>query len=91
VEPQLIVMENPTVGVDVKAQAELHSLIRRKTKKGISVLLVSTDYREVSLVADRILIIREGEFGEELTESPFSKSAILHLVSRDTKKKRGGL
>lgn len=79
-EPDLIVLESPTVGVDVKAQFEIHKLIREKAANGLSILLVSNDYHEVSVVADRVLIIREGQLKKELKSPPFYESTLLHLV-----------
>jgi ABC-type sugar transport system ATPase subunit len=78
--PEIIVLENPTVGVDVGSQFELHKLIRKKAASGVSVLLVSSDYREVAAVSDRVIIIREGVLACELKNPPFTESNILFLV-----------
>ena len=74
----LIVLEEPTAGVDVGAKSEIYQLIKRATDSGLSILLVSTDFEEVSLMAHRALVFSSGEIVREL---PRSEISIENLVT----------
>jgi rhamnose transport system ATP-binding protein len=58
--PQVLILEEPTQGVDVAAKDEIHGLIRRLTQQGSAVVMVSSDLREVQHLADRVLVVRRG-------------------------------
>ncbi len=72
-EPAVLVLDEPTRGVDVAAKADIHALIRELARRGLAVLLISSELGEVALLAHRILVMREGRVvrelpGEEATE-----------------------
>jgi ribose transport system ATP-binding protein len=60
-KPRLLLLDEPTQGVDVGARAEIHGLIRRATEEGVGVVLVSSDSEEMELLCDRVLVTRAGE------------------------------
>jgi ribose transport system ATP-binding protein len=66
-EPRLLVLEDPTAGVDVGSRAELHRLTREAAARGAAVLLVSTDFDEVATQADRVLVMHSGGVTAELS------------------------
>ncbi|MDR3210925.1 MAG: sugar ABC transporter ATP-binding protein [Planctomycetota bacterium] len=71
--PRLILLDEPTRGIDVGARAEILDLIRRLAGEGLSVLMVSSEWGELLEVCDRILVYRDGRVlaslvGEEMTE-----------------------
>ncbi len=78
----LIVLEEPTAGVDVGAKAEIYQLIKRATDSGLSILLVSTDFEEVSLMAHRALVFSSGEIVRELPRSEISIENLVTYASR---------
>jgi len=59
-QPRLLILDEPTQGVDVGAKAEIHKLIRRLTAQGMAVLLISSDLPEVLGMSDRIAVMRGG-------------------------------
>jgi len=65
-KPSILILDEPTRGVDVGAKAEIHSMIRRLVKEGLAVIMVSSDMPEVLTVSDRILAMREGEIISEM-------------------------
>ena len=70
---KLLLVDEPTRGVDVGSKAEIHGILRRLADEGVAVVMVSSDMRELLQVPDRVLVMREGEIvggvtGEELTE-----------------------
>jgi rhamnose transport system ATP-binding protein len=58
--PQLLILDEPTRGIDVGAKAEVHHIISDLTAQGIAVILISSDLPEVLAMSDRILVMREG-------------------------------
>ena len=58
--PRVLLLDEPTRGVDVGAKAEIHALVRRLARSGIGVVLVSSELEEVRAVADRILVMSRG-------------------------------
>ena len=72
-KPQVLLLDEPTQGVDVGARFEIWEFVRRATREGTAVLVVSSDYEELAGVCDRVLIIRSGRIvaeasGTELTD-----------------------
>ncbi|MCB8878504.1 sugar ABC transporter ATP-binding protein [Acidisoma silvae] len=65
-EPQLLLIENPTAGVDVGAKAEIHHILAELAERGTSVLYVTDDLPELISFSDRILIMREGTLVAEV-------------------------
>jgi ribose transport system ATP-binding protein len=61
--PRLLVLDDPTVGVDVGARVELHRLIRRAAGAGACVVFASSDFHEVAEQCDRVLVMNGGAIG----------------------------
>lgn len=79
---ELIVLEEPTAGVDVGAKNEIYQLIHNATEIGLSILLVSTDFEEVSLMAHRALVFSEGQIVKELSRDEISIENLVIYASR---------
>jgi len=58
--PRLLIVDEPTRGIDVGAKAEVHQIIRELAKSGVAVIVISSDLPEVLSIADRIVVMREG-------------------------------
>jgi len=59
-QPKLLILDEPTQGVDVGAKSEIHKIIRRLAKDGLAVLMISSDLPEVIGMSDRIAVMRSG-------------------------------
>ena len=59
--PKLLILDEPTRGIDVSTKAEVHNIINDLTSNGIAVILISSDLPEVLAMSDRILVMREGK------------------------------
>jgi len=82
-ESKLLILDEPTRGVDVGAREEIYSVVRNQASKGLGVLLLSSDLREIMLAADRILIMRLGRIIAEVLPHEVSDKQLLHLVMGD--------
>ena len=77
-KPQLIIMDEPTQGVDVGARSEIYKLIRKMAaEEAISFLIVSSDLEELPGLCDRVLVMAEGKLTGELTGAEITKDAML--------------
>jgi ribose transport system ATP-binding protein len=77
---RLLLLDEPTRGVDVGARAELYQLIRALADRGVGVLLVSSEVPEVLGLADRVLVMREGHLIHEAPASDLDEDTVLDLV-----------
>jgi len=78
--PRVLLLDEPTRGVDVGAKAEIYRLIEQLTAKGHAVLLASSDLPEVVRLADRVLVLREGHLVGELGRPEISQLSIMRLA-----------
>jgi ribose transport system ATP-binding protein len=77
---KLLLLDEPTRGVDVGARAELYQVIRRLASGGVGVLLVSSEVPEVLGLADRVLVMREGRVIHEAPAADLNEDTVLDLV-----------
>jgi len=59
-EPRLLILDEPTRGIDVGAKAEVHHIINQLAGQGLGILLISSDLPEALAMSDRVLVMREG-------------------------------
>ncbi|MEF3111751.1 sugar ABC transporter ATP-binding protein [Streptomyces chrestomyceticus] len=77
---RVLLLDEPTRGVDVGARAELYALVRRLADDGVAVLLVSSELPEVLGLADRVLVLREGRVVHEDSAAALDEHRVLDLV-----------
>jgi rhamnose transport system ATP-binding protein len=82
-EPRILLLDEPTKGVDIGAKFEIHNLIRERANDGMACLMVSSDLPEVLALADRILVMRQGALRGELTGRDASEEAVMHLATHE--------
>jgi len=75
--PALLIVDEPTRGIDVGTKAEVHRLISELAKTGVAVLAISSELPEVLTVADRVLVMREGRLAASLSREQASEEAII--------------
>jgi len=81
--PRVLLLDEPTKGVDVGAKFEIHNLIRGQADAGMACLVVSSDLPEVLALADRILVMREGQLRGELRGADATEEAVMRLATHD--------
>ena len=79
-ECRVLLLDEPTRGVDVGARTEIYQLVRRLADSGVAVLMVSSEVEEVLGLADRVLVVREGEVVHEAPATELDESRVLDLV-----------
>ena len=79
-ECRVLLLDEPTRGVDVGARTEIYALVRRLAARGVAVVLVSSEVPEVLGLADRVLVVREGRVVHEAPAAELDESRVLDLV-----------
>ena len=79
--PRVLLLDEPTKGVDVGAKFEIHEIVRREAERGTGCLVASSDLPEVLSLCDRIVVMREGRIRGELAAAEASEEAVMHLAT----------
>jgi ribose transport system ATP-binding protein len=93
INPKVLLLDEPTRGVDVGAKAEIYALIQRLVEKGMAVLFISSELPEIVGVCDRVLVMREGEISGELggdTGIEITQQNIMKLATDVARSKTNG-
>jgi rhamnose transport system ATP-binding protein len=80
-DPKLLIVDEPTRGIDVGTKAEVHRLLSEQAAKGTAVLMVSSDLPEVLGMADRILVMREGRLVAEIPRAEASQERVMSAAA----------
>ena len=83
-KPKLLLLDEPTRGIDVGAKQEIYRLMEQLASKGLAVIFVSSEMEEIIGMSDRVLVMHEGRITGELTRSNLSEEAIMRLATGDT-------
>ncbi len=78
--PRLIILDEPTRGIDVGAKGEIYALMRELADQGVAILMISSDMEEVIGVSDRIAVMHEGAISGFLERADFSEHNVLQLA-----------
>ena len=79
-KPEILILDEPTRGIDVGAKIEIYKLIRKMAGEGTAVIVVSSELPEVIGLADRVYVMREGRMVGELEGSDIENKQIMHLM-----------
>lgn len=82
----LLILEDPTAGVDVGARAEIYHLLNKSLAEGVAVLIISTDFEEIAHICNRALVFNRGKVVGELKNERVSFGNLLELASASTEK-----
>lgn len=80
-QSRILIVDEPTRGVDVGAKAEIHQLLDELACEGIAILLISSELPEIMNLSRRIVVFREGRITGTLQRSEFSQAALLRLMA----------
>ncbi|MCP4404653.1 MAG: sugar ABC transporter ATP-binding protein [bacterium] len=81
IQPKLLIVDEPTKGVDVGAKSEIYNLLRTLAKSGVGILMISSDLSEVLGVSDRILVMRNGKIAAELSREEATEENVIAIAS----------
>lgn len=85
-QPDLIILDEPTRGIDIGARDEIEELIRELQKEGMAVLLISSELEEIERLCERVWVLRDRQFVGELNEEEIGEKAIMNLIAHSGEK-----
>ena len=80
-EPKLLIIDEPTRGIDVGTKAEVHRLLSELAGRGVAVLMISSELPEVLGMADRVLVMHEGRLTGELSRAEADEESVIRLAT----------
>jgi len=80
-EPRLLIIDEPTRGIDVGTKAEVHRLMSELATRGVAVLMISSELPEVLGMADRVLVMHEGRLTGELSRAEADEESVVRLAT----------
>ncbi|HIP97703.1 MAG TPA: sugar ABC transporter ATP-binding protein [Anaerolineae bacterium] len=75
--PKILILDEPTRGIDVGAKAEIHALMNRLAGEGVGIIMISSELPEILGISDRILVMRQGQIVGEFTRQEATQDAIM--------------
>ncbi|HEX3147202.1 MAG TPA: sugar ABC transporter ATP-binding protein [Gemmataceae bacterium] len=79
--PRVLILDEPTRGVDVGARSEIYGLMDRLAVDGVAVLMISSDLEEILGMSDRVIVLHEGHIAGELPRERMSEEAVMRLAT----------
>ena len=84
-KPRVLIMDEPTRGIDVGAKAEIHRLMSQLAQQGLAILMISSELPEIMGMSDRILVMREGRIAAEFLRNDATQENIATAMMSSTK------
>ncbi len=81
-KPRVLIMDEPTRGIDVGAKAEFHALMSRLAQQGIGILMISSELPEIMGMSDRVIVMCQGRVTGEFDRANFSQEAIMTSATK---------
>ncbi|MBS3995148.1 MAG: sugar ABC transporter ATP-binding protein [Alkaliphilus sp.] len=82
-DPDILILDEPTRGIDVGAKAEIHKLMSQMAKEGKAIIMISSEMPEILGMSDRIVVMHEGKKMGELSREEASQERIMHMVTQE--------
>lgn len=79
--PKLLILDEPTRGVDVGAKSEIYSIINELAKEGLAIILVSSELPEIINMCDSVCVMREGKLTAQLAQSELTQENIMRYAT----------
>ena len=83
-KPKILVLDEPTRGIDVGSKSEIHRIISELTQQGLSVILISSEMPEILGMSDRIIVVHEGKLVAEVSREEATQESLLHYAFGQT-------
>jgi ABC-type sugar transport system ATPase subunit len=79
--PEVLIVDEPTRGIDVGSKSEIHNLLRELAKQGYAVIVISSEMPEVLHVSDRIVAMYHGRIMREFTSEEVTEDSLIQAIS----------
>jgi ABC-type sugar transport system ATPase subunit len=78
--PKILILDEPTQGIDVGAKAEIYQLIGKLAQSGLAILMISSETTEILAISDRVAVMAKGEIAGVLSREEATPYAVLELA-----------
>jgi ABC-type sugar transport system ATPase subunit len=79
----VLILDEPTRGIDVGAKAEIYEIMNDLVKQGVSIIMISSELPELLNISDRIIVMREGTVTGELSGDEMTEEGVMRLATRE--------
>ena len=79
-DPKVLILDEPTRGIDVGAKKEIHTLMGELTSQGVAVIMISSELPEVLGMSDRVIVMHEGRICGEFDRSEATQERIMETI-----------
>ncbi len=83
VKPNVLILDEPTRGIDVGAKFEMYTIMNRLVEQGMSIIMISSELPEILGMSDRVYVVSSGEITGELPVEEATQEKIMHLATRN--------
>jgi len=81
--PKLLILDEPTRGIDVGAKSEIYDIMNKLTNNGVSIIMVSSELPEIINISDRVYVMSDGEITGELARGEMTQDSIMNLATKN--------
>ncbi len=89
--PKILIIDEPTNGIDIGAKTEIHKLLRKLASEGMGIVMISSELPEILSVSDRILVMRHGRIAGEIDRESATQERIMNLAVLGSNRHPSGL
>lgn len=86
-QPKVLIIDEPTRGIDVAAKSEVHMLLSEMSRSGIAIIMISSELPEIMSMSDRIITIREGQLTGEIMRDEATEETLMQMMTLTEKAK----
>ena len=87
-EPKVIILDEPTKGIDIGAKSEIYHLMNQLAEKGTAILMISSELPELLAMSDRLLVMAEGRVTGELPKEEAEEVRVMELATVTFKREK---
>ena len=88
-DTRILILDEPSRGVDIGAREEIHEAIRELAANGVGIIVISSDVEELAMLADRVVVLREGKVAGELVGDDITEARIIEMSYHDETEMEG--
>lgn len=78
--PKILIMDEPTRGIDIGAKSEIYAIMRKLTEEGMSIIMISSEMAEIQKVSDRVIVMHEGSVTGEMSVDEATQATIMNAA-----------
>ena len=78
--PKVLIMDEPTRGIDIGAKSEIYAIMRKLTEEGMSIIMISSEMAEIQKVSDRVIVMHEGSMTGEMSVDEATQATIMNAA-----------